>query len=441
MSFFSKIFSSREDAVPQPSIRFGRYTDVYKAEAKYDRWDEAIAYFEQEEFLDSYRAFFDYLRDEKEDNVKVSEKDDQIEFLFYQGSKEIRGYANAKKLKAESKIARTHELNIGFLRRLVENNYNLKYGRYCIDDEGDISIVFDTLSLDASPYKIYYALKEIALAADKQDDLLVEEFEVLEQVNSAHITPLDQEEREIKSSYLKSEIEKTLHEVEHGKLSASQYPGGITYLLLELIYRLDFFVRPEGATMESFERMHRLYFAADKASAREKNSKLIKEFRDIAARPDAKIREELYDTVSTFGITNPSTHARLKEFIQGELGTMDWYQENNYEAVALAIPGYIVGYSLFYYSLAKPDRDLLQLYLQIMHQGFFHRLGFQFTYTKEGTLVKDEIEDAIESIIKRHREVYPQLDPTLKELRYTNKAAFAKSFLQMVANLDLTKAR
>lgn len=442
MNFFSRLFGTSNDQLIQPNLRFGRYTDSYKEDHKYDRWDEATSHFEAKRFLESYLAFFEYLRDDAVDNVSYDQEDNVIRFTFYQGSKKITGWANDKKLKAESKIAKTTKLNIGFLRRLVESNYNLKYGRYCIDNDGDISMVFDTLSLDASPYKIYYALKEIALASDKQDDLLVEEFESLQQVNVDHITNLSPKEKGIKSAYLRSSIEQTLHEIEHGRLNAAQYPGGITYLLLELIYRLDFLVRPEGNTMEVFERMHRTYFAVDKKSAKEKNRSLIKELQKLLERPIEKLEQELYDTVSTFGITNPSTHVRLREFIEGELGNIDWYEENGHENIALSITGYIAGYSLFYYSMAKPDRELLLLYFQIMHQDYFASLGFNRTYVESegGELKPAEVRRAMTEILDRHSKEYEKLKGNVRDINFDSPVNFAKSYMQFIASLDLTKS-
>ena len=62
------------------------------------------------------------------------------------------------------------------MRRLVESNYVLEYSRYGLDDDDNLVIKFDTSALDASPYKLYYALKEVAANADKQDDLLLDEI-------------------------------------------------------------------------------------------------------------------------------------------------------------------------------------------------------------------------------------------------------------------------
>ncbi len=439
MRFFFRIFGSRSGTIQQPDIVFGRYSDSYKESHKYDSWDQAIQKYEEKSYLDSFRFFFEYLRDDEENNVSMEEKAGEIHFAILQGSKKIVGKANDQKVKAESKIAKTSELNIGFMRRLIENNYSLKYGRYCLDPDDDISIVFDTLTIDGSPYKLYYALKEISLAADKQDDLLVGEFNALTPVNTGHTIPLSEHEKSIKVNYLRTSIESTIEEVEKGSLNADQYPGGITYLLLETVYRLDFLVRPEGYTMEAFERMHRNYFAVDNKTTKQKNQQLLKELKKLIDRTDDQLREELYRTVSTFGITNPSNHERLKSFIEGEIKNVDWYIENKYEKVALGIPGYIAGYTLFYFSVPEPDKDLILLYFQIMEDDYFRALGFALPqYRRDGQLQKGAIKAAVQDIVQSHRRKYPNLDPKLRQLNYDGLAEFAKSYMMMVAELDLS---
>ncbi|MDH3648893.1 MAG: hypothetical protein OEQ53_04375, partial [Saprospiraceae bacterium] len=397
MRFLFRIFGSRSNTIQQPSVLFGRYSDSYKETTKYDAWDQAIKKYEEKSYLESFRYFFDYLRDDDEDNVVVEEKDDALHFELLQGSKKIWGTANEFKVKAESKIAKTSNLSIGFMRRMIENNYTLKYGRYCLDPDNDISIVFDTLTIDGSPYKLYYALKEISLAADKQDDLLIEEFDALESVNTGHIVPLSEQEKSVKTSYLRRSIEEVVAEVEEGALNVDQYPGGTTYLLLETVYRLDFLVRPEGHAMEAFERMHRNYFAVDGNTNKQKNKNLLKELKKLITRSDEQLREELYRTTSTFGITNPSSHERLKTFIEGEIKNIDWYIENKYNKVALSIPGYIAGYTLFYFSVPEPDKDLILLYFQIIERDYFGQLGFQLPdYHQEDILRKSMIRAAVQ---------------------------------------------
>ena len=198
MGFFDRLFKNNEKFEPQPDIRFGRYSDSYKSSENYDAWDLALDKFESEAYLDSYRQFFKYLRDEREDNVRYWEEKGGIQFELFQGSKKITGFANNKSLKAEAKVAKTQSLNVGFMRRLIEQNYSLKYSRFALDEKNNISIIFDTYTLDGSPYKLYYALKELATNADKQDDLLLDEFSMLEPVDTSHLEALTESEKEVK---------------------------------------------------------------------------------------------------------------------------------------------------------------------------------------------------------------------------------------------------
>jgi len=440
MSFLSKLFGGEKSAKKPPDIEFGRFTGSYKTEAKYDHWDDAIRFFEDEQYMDAYRSLLSYLTDDQGINVTYETQPDGITFNILQGSKRIIGVANLNNIKAEAKIARTEALHIGFMRRLIENNFNLKYGRYCLDDDENICIVFDSITDDASPYKVYYGLKEIALAADKQDDLLLDEFEMLHPIDTGHIVQLKEEEKEVKLHFLRSKIAAVLQYCEHGRINANQYPGAITYLLLDTVYRLDFLIRPEGYTMEAFERLHRTFFSADGLNSQQKNQNLIKELHSLQNRSDEKIRDELYRTVSTFGMLGATNHYLLRDIISDELANMQWYQDNGYEEVALAIPGFIVGHALFNYSLPEPDRELLMLYYQILEQGYFEDLGFDLRYMKGTEFNKHEILSSIQYIRQSWSKKYPKLDPDVNVLDFSGTPHFAKSFLLMLTTIDLTKS-
>ena len=173
MNFFDRLFGTVTENVPQPNIRFGRYSDSYKSKEQYTAWDESLDLFEQQSYLASFLSFFKYLRDVKENNVSFSEEKGVINFELIQGSQKIVGVADRKKVKAEAKIAITEDLNIGFMRRLMEENFKMRYSSFALDSDNDITIVFDTSILDASPYKLYYALKEVATKADKLDLSLI----------------------------------------------------------------------------------------------------------------------------------------------------------------------------------------------------------------------------------------------------------------------------
>ncbi len=441
MGLFDRLFGNSGDKAPEPNVLFGRYSDSYKSTEKFIVWDRALQHFEEERYLDCYAEFFVYLSDEQEGNVQFHRTGDQLTFELYQGSKKITGFANAEQLRAEAKIARSESLNVSFMRRLIEKNFELKFSRFALDKHNNITIVFDTYTLDGSPYKLYNALKELATNADKQDDLLLDEFNMLQAVETAHLEPLPEQEKEVKYDYIKKEIQTTLHEMDHGTLDKFQYPGGISVLLLDLIYRLDYLTKPEGYMMETLERMHRRYFAQDEKSLVEKNQTLHRQLSKLLDRPKEEFFKEMYRVKATFGITDPINHDRIVDFIDNELGSMDWYQDNGHYKVAMAIPGYITGYCVFYFAVPRPDRDLFHLYYQITNPNYFKALGFSFNYfdTETKDFNKKAIRKAIEQIAYDNKVSFPKLNPDIGSISFKSPLDFAKTYLLMIRNLDMTR--
>ncbi|MDX1408039.1 MAG: hypothetical protein R3330_07900 [Saprospiraceae bacterium] len=440
MRIFKHIFKGGSASEIIPSVRFGRYSDAYKAEEKYDAWDRSLALFEKGEYQASFLEFFEYLTDDDQQNVQTSIVDDTLRFELLQGSKLIEGVVDDKMIRAEAKVARTDALNIGFLRRMIEQNFQLKYSRYALDDNDNLTVLFDSYLLDGSPFKLYFALKEIAVNADKQDDLLIKEFDALHPINTGHLQPVSPEHKRIKIEFLRRKIREVLREIDDGRLNPEQNAGGIGYLLLDLTYRLDYLIKPEGMMMEAFERIHRTYFSQDQKTTLEKNIAIRKEYEQILERTDDDIGSELYNVSSSFGITSPSTHEQMVSFIDGELHHMDWYVENKHTSVALAIPGYIAGYGLFNYAFPPPERQLLHLYYQITEPAYFRALGFNTDLVDdEGRLDKRAIRRALRQIQEANNARYPDLRIDGRSLDTTTLTAFAKSYFLMIRDLDLKK--
>lgn len=444
MSFFSRLFGNGAEDQPQPDIQFGRYTDSYKSAVQYDAWDVALQKFEDEDYLESYRHFFKYLRDEKEENVIWHEKDEQIEFEFFQGSKKICGTADEKNFRAIAKIAKTKSLNIGFMRRLVEQNFDLRYTRYALDPDDEIVIIFGSPTIDSSPYKLYQALKELATKADKQDDLLLNEFEDLLPLENQHIVPLSKEEKVVKYDFINQKIATVFETMDNGRLSPGQYTGAMAYLILDLCYRLDFLISPEGFMTDMLERVHRKYFENDGKPTAQKNQYMRKEFQKLLDRPKEDYFKEMYRVKTTFGITVPVNLDKIVSFIDGEIGNMDWYADNRHEEVAKAIPGYIVGYCLFNYAMPKPIRELFELYYQIKEPIFFQKLGFTNTYRSKNSPTEKQIDKravkrAFDKIEKANIRTYSHLNIEASKIDFSSITKFSKSFLMMIRELDLRK--
>lgn len=441
MGLFDRLFGAKAEELQEPKISFGRYSDSYKDRSRYTAWDAALDHFEKKEYLESYKQFFFYLRDEEEDNVRYEETKGGLKFELFQGSKKISGLATPHKVWVESRVVKAEALNVGFMRRLMEQNYNLRYSRFALDDEGNIAIVFDTYTLDGSPYKLYYALKELATKADKQDDLLLEEFKMLQAVDASHKEELPQAEKEVKYGFFREKTKQVLEEIDNGKLDKAQYPGGIAYLLLDLIYRLDYLIKPEGFMMETLEKLHRQYYENDNLPTASKNQVLCKGFRQLMERDKAEFFKEMYRVRSTFGITHSVTHDRVAGLIDAQLSHMDWYNEHGCEAVAMSIPGYIVGQCMFNFAVPKPDRDLFHLYYQITEPEYFRQLGFPVIYydTASGQFDKRAIRRAIAQIVEKNKPYYPRLNPATSSLSFDSMPDFAQSFLLMARDLDMAK--
>lgn len=443
MSFLDRFFGNQVPIV-EPDLRFGRYSDIYKQPERYEAWDRSLLLFEQKKYIESYREFFKYLGDEKEGNVTWREEEEKLIFQFFQGSKEIKGEANRVQIKAEARIAGALNLEkSAFFRELLERNFDLEYCRFALDTNKNLTVVFDSSTLDGSPFKLYHALREMALQADKQDDLLLERYPQLQPINNGHVEDLPESEKLIKYTYAKQLIQEALDTVIRLEEALIDYPGGISYLLLSLCYKLDYLLTPQGQVTDTLERIHRGWFANDKKTTDEKNQQMRQEFETLLNRPQAAWFSEFYRVISTFGIVPAFGHDRIENIAEAELPVFDWYAEHGYPEVALAIADYIVGHSQFSFALPRADRDLFHLYFRIMNSEFFKSLGFSpcCSHSKEGKFFPKEIKRQIRRIVEANEDNYLSFQPDTSLLNYDNKIEFVRSYLLMVKGLKLVQVR
>ena len=442
MNFWERLFGTTAvPTKPQPTVRLGRYTDSYKGKKQYDAWEEALTRFESADYSAAYEAFFKYLRDDQEDNVRWLNTEGSYEFEILQGSKRVTGTANAQKFIAEARIVKAENLNVTVMRRLVESNFTLEYSRYALDNDNNLVIKFDTNALDASPFKLYYALKELSVNADKQDDLLLDEFgTLLTPIDMGSKVPLSENEQTIKYNLIIEKINALFVDIQAKKLDGEKYPSGISYLLLDTTYKIDYLTTPEGFIMEAIERIHRSYFSAEEKTFIQKNALILKELEKIKNRSKELIVNELYGTTSTFGILQPKQHDALVSLIEGELPNRDWYEQNEHQNVALAVSGYIVGHTLFTYALPKADREFLAFYYKILEPDFFKSLNYTPQYWNAQTGVFDQkaIKTALKAIADNHLDKFPKLAPDTAILDFKTPSKFAASYLMMLKALDFT---
>lgn len=429
MSILDRIFSwGRGVEEENIAIRFGRYSDAYKSKRQYEYWDQAKELFEDKNYLRAYEHFFNYLRDERENSVDYTVHSNHIDFTIIQGSKQIQGVATNEKVVAETNVVKCKQLKVGFMRRLVESNYNLRYCRFALKDN-IICLKFDTAVVDGSPEKLYFALKEMAIKADKEDDLLVNQFKALEAINNRHIQALPDTEKQIKYKYLHLWIDDTLATID--TLQPNKFSTAISYLLLNLAYKIDYLLASEGQLMDAIERIHRIYFTADESSVMDKNNRMLKEFRKILIMPKAEVYQELYRIKATFGVSSPTSPLQVGNVIGDELNNMIWYRDNNYPHVAITILEYIIQYCLFYYGMPEPTKKLLHLMGVMINADYFKALGYKQTYydPATGTLHKTTIKRKIRAIEEEAQKAYPHFKVNVNLLKYGSLLDFVHSLL------------
>lgn len=410
-----------------PGIIFGRYSDNNKTLQKTQYWTDADNLFKEKRFHESVAMFFNYLKDDALQNVSTGKNGAEYEFSFYQGSKIVRGSYNDKRLTAEVTLAKMELPSVPVMRRLLEQNFNLYYSRYSLDNTR-LCMRFDTDIETANPNKLYYAFKELATKGDKQDDLLVQDFATLQTIDSDHIEQISDAEKEVKYKYLLQWIEETVHITE--PLDAEKMSGGIAHLLLNLAYRIDFLLVPEGKLLYDLEDLVAIYFLKDEKTVPEKNKAMLNAFKKIQAKTKEEVFPFLFRSKHTFAITMPQTQKTISDTIFGANQNMAWYSDNNYPYIARQISEYGLGYCQYNFSLPKPVTDLYLILMKVCYAGFFKELGFTDELYNSSTeqYNRELIEQKINAIIQEWAEKYPQIAFKTENLKYDSLLSFTHSF-------------
>lgn len=420
----------------EPSVRFGRYSDNNKPVPKVEKWNEAEALFKEKKYAESILSFFEYLRDEEQDNVQVTRGETETTFHFVQGSKIVRGTFNAERLEAEVVLAQMPQPSVPVMRRLLEMNFNLYYSRYALH-EGKIYMFFDSDIETANPSKLYYGLKELATKADKQDDLLVQDFTTLLPIDTEHVETVPDAEKEIKLRFFKKWIEDTIALV--GTIDNDKYSGGVAYLLLALAYRIDYLLVPEGKLQAELEKIVEIYFRKDNRLVTEKNQEMIECFQKLTTKDKSEFYPYLFRSRHTFSIVTPQNYKTVADAIYNANQNIGWYKEHKMPEVAARISEYGFSYCQYSYSLPRPVTELFHLFMLVNYPDYFSALGFgEVLYDQEKKEYNTKkIEEYIADITTRWKDKYPELKFDTGKLKYDNPVAFNQTFTTEVEYLNL----
>ena len=420
----------------EPGIPFGRYSDNNKPLVKVNRWTDADNLFKEKKFPESLDAFFEYLRDDAAQNVVYERNGAEGRFELYQGSKVVRGSFDKEAVKAEVTLARMPQPSVPVMRRLLEMNFNLYYSHFAMDTDR-LCMRFDSDSEMASPSKLYYGLKELATKADKQDDLLVQDFTALEKLDNEHISVVPEQEKEVKYMYLQKWIGETLDTI--APLDADKFSGAIAYLLLVLIHRIDYMITPEGKLLNELEKITGIYFKKDERPVTEKNRDMAEAFKNMQALPKEEVFKNLFRSKYTFAIVAPQPYKAVAEAIHAANQNMVWYRDNNYPFIASQITEYGISYCQYSYSLPKAVTELFHLYMMVNYPEYFVALGYKKVYYDpvRKQFVSQAVIDKIKEIQNRWKDKYPNMDFKTQNLRFDTLINFNLTFTNEMEFLNM----
>ncbi len=434
-----KIFSrpnKKQENDKEPGIIFGRYSDNNKSVTKVEKWNLADTLFKEKKYFQSIDAFFEYLSDDEIENVVHKRDGNKGAFYFFQGSKIIRGTYDEHLLEAEAQLALMPVPSVPVMRRLLEMNFTLYYGRYAMD-KGKLYMLFESDINTANPSKLYYGLKELATKTDKQDDLLVQDFNSLQPVDTDHLEAIPDEEKEIKFRHFKKWITETLDTI--NSIDADKYSGGIAYLLLALAYRIDYLIVPEGKLLLSLEKVVEIYFRKDERQVTEKNQEMMECFQKLLEKERSEFFPYLFRSRYTFSIVTPQNFKTIADAIYNANQNINWYKENKLPEVAARISEYGISYCQYSYSLPKPVTELFHLFMNVNYNDYFIELGFdELLYDKNSRQYnKEAIIQRIEAIEAKWKEKYPEFKMKTDKIKFDNQVAFNQSFTAEVEALNL----
>jgi hypothetical protein len=295
---------------------------------------------------------------------------------------------------------------------------------------------FDSDAETASPGKLYYGLKELATKGDKQDDLLVQDFSILESLDNEHVVVIPETEKEIKYDFMQKWIQQTLDYIVD--LDVDKFSGGIAYMLLSLAYRIDYLVAPEGKMLHELEKIAGIYFKKDERQVPEKNRDMIEEFKKLKAKPREEVYPNLFRSKYTFAITSPQVYKTIADSIHGANANLAWYRDNNHPQIASNIAEYGIAYCQYSYSLPRPITELYHLFMMVHYPDFFAALGYRTYYDPDKKQFdSEEITERIKQIQDTWKTKYPHMEMKIQNLKFDNLVNFGMSFTTELEYLNM----
>ncbi len=430
--FFSSILSRREKSGLR--IELGKY--VEKSLDRFDRekWNKAIDLYTQGAYLDAYASLLDFLKDPELDNIIVNRDAHFLLFDLFQGSKKIMGRITEKEVDVFSDVVGyKDDIPVELLEVLLQENYKFRYSRFVVTDS-TIRIIFNGPVQLVPPHVLYEALKELAIAADSYDDVLIEKYGNFTPINIQHIVQLPDHEINVKIKYFRIWIKNALTTAEklgRDKRQKDINKGTISYVLLATIYKIFYLLAPEGVLLDYLIKLDNFFWTSELDSIN-KNEYLISSLSDLQSWTNEMIMKSLYRVISTFSTVQSVDKHKIIDFVSTELEAARQYVIEGYGEFFNVVVEYIIGYLNFHVALKPEHKELLDILWRVYNDNYFLDLGFSVRYVSRGKLNSFVIEYRLNKVLERYK--MRQRFKTSR-LDYSSFINFSQSFLGEFINM------
>jgi len=255
--------------------------------------------------------------------------------------------------------------------------------------------------------------------------------------DSEHVDALPGREKEIKYEYLQRWLKQTLDTIV--SLDADKLSGGIAYMLLSLVYRIDYLLTPEGKLLHHLEQTASIYFRKDERLVGEKNRDMIEELKKLQAWSKENVFKCLFRSKYTFSIVAPQNYKTVTDSVHGAIQNMTWYRDNNHPFIATQVIEYGLAFCQYSYSLPKVISELFNVYMRVNYGDYYRDMGFETTYydASVNQFNASAIRDKIKSIQEKWKDKHRLMDFKIQNLRFDNLVNFDQTFCTEMEFLNI----
>jgi hypothetical protein len=417
---------------------FGRGINASISPNEEELFNMSYEAFEKQDILKAYEYFFKSLEnfsgEVSNENITTNLDGDKLNFVIYQGSAKVVGVVTQDNLYAEVIMLKSADAQVALKRYILERNYQLTYAYYFSDDKYiKLKLYHDNKT--ASPQKIFFPLREIALNADFDKEYIKTEFSDIKLQDTAHIVKLDAKELQIKYDFLHRWIDELENKI--SKLPTNDNTGMQSFLYLHILFMIDYLLVPKCEIYQKISKKIQTYFSDDGSTTESRNEELKKYVLKLKDMSFENFSTKFYNAKYTFNPMEKSSHEEVSNFISESLIKIRWYKNNRYNQIIPTIYKYVPFYILYNYGLNPVTKELVHTLVEIQNPAFFDALDYPPLYDeKRNTFAKKAIISKIEDAIIPHQSQYKELKPFGDELNFSSMNELNNSYLIQLKHLN-----